>query len=67
MSARPIRSFDEYLASSEQYFAVVREAGDEPWFENKERAAAMAARLGLPADTPPLELRRALWARGRSR
>jgi len=65
MSAWPSRTFDEYLSSSEQYFAVVREAGDEPWFEDKERAAAMAARLGLPADTPALELRRALFDRGR--
>lgn len=57
--------FTEYLAQSEAYFSVVREAGDEPWFENDERRAKVAARLGLAADTPALELRRALFERGR--
>ena len=65
MSAWPCRTFEEYLEHSQQNFSVVREKGDEPWFENPERSAAMAARLGLPADTPALDLRKSLFERGR--
>jgi len=65
VSAWPSRTWDEYLALSEAYFGNVREKGDEPWFENKERSAAMAAQLGLPAGTPALDLRKALFERGR--
>ncbi len=43
--------------------AVVREAGDLPWFEDTDRKAKVAARLGLPEDTDPMDLRRALWQR----
>jgi len=67
VSARPARTFTEYLERSENYAQAIRDASDLPWWECPERAPKMAARLGLPADTPPLELRRALWARGRSR
>ncbi|ORB73130.1 hypothetical protein BST44_16320 [Mycobacterium scrofulaceum] len=56
-------SFEEYLARSEAYMAVVREAGDLPWFEDTDRKAKVAARLGLPEDTDPMDLRRALWQR----
>jgi hypothetical protein len=66
-STWPIRTWDEYLAQSEAYFSVVREAGDLPWFEDPERSATMASRLGLATDTPALELRRALFEKGRSR
>lgn len=59
--------FTGYLERSEAYFAAVRDKGDAPWFENDERRAKVADRLGLPADTPALELRRALFERGQSK
>ncbi|MCV7217149.1 hypothetical protein H7J51_17910 [Mycobacterium crocinum] len=60
---RPETSFEEYLERSEPYFAAVREAGNLPWFEDPEKLAATAAKLGLPADADPMKLRRALWER----
>lgn len=59
------RTFDEYLELSENYATAIREAGDLPWWECPERSAAMADRLGLPSDTPALDLRKALFERGR--
>jgi hypothetical protein len=58
-------SFTEHLERTERYMQTIRDAGDLPWFEDPERCAKVAAKVGLPADTPPLELRRALFARGR--
>jgi hypothetical protein len=60
-------TFEEYLERTENYMQAIRDADDLPWFEDPERSAAMAAQLGLPADTAPLELRRALFERGRSK
>ena len=45
------------------YEAAVRDAGDLPWPEDPAKRQQVAARLGLPEDTDPMELRRALWAR----
>jgi hypothetical protein len=64
--ARPQTSFEGYLANSEPYFAAVREAGDVVWFEDESKRAQTAQRLGLPADVPELELRRALFERRHS-
>jgi hypothetical protein len=61
-----MRTFDDYLASSENYMAAIREADDLPWYDDPDRRAKVAARLGLPAETPALELRRALFERARS-
>uniref|UniRef100_A0AB39U2N4 Uncharacterized protein n=11 Tax=unclassified Caudoviricetes TaxID=2788787 RepID=A0AB39U2N4_9CAUD len=58
-----IETFEQYLERSEPYFAAIREAGDLPWFEDTEKRAATAVRLGLAADAEPLEVRRALWER----
>lgn len=60
-------TFEDYTASSENYVAAIREAGDLPWFEDPERRSRAAAQLGLPEDTDPMELRRALWARRHKR
>jgi hypothetical protein len=60
----PSRTFDEYIESTENYMQAIRDADDLPWFEDPERSAAMAEKLGLPTDTPALELRRTLWQRG---
>lgn len=58
-----IETFEEYEARSASYFDAVREAGDLPWFEDPEKRAPALSVLGLPEDTPPIELRRALWER----
>jgi hypothetical protein len=58
-------TFEEYLERSENYFSVIREANDLPWYDDPDRAAKVAAQLGLAADTPALDLRRALFERGR--
>ena len=60
-------AFQRYLASKENYTQAIYAAGDLPWYEHPERSAALAAQLGLPADTPPMELRRALFHRGKSK
>ncbi len=38
-----------------------------PWPLDPEKRAANAKRLGLPEDTDPMELRRALWERRNKR
>lgn len=48
------------------YFAAFAEhdyANAVPWFEDPQRCAAVATRLGLPAETPSDDVRRALWNR----
>lgn len=52
--------------SGERYEAAVLAAGDLPWALDPEKRIAVAERLGLPHDTDPMELRRALWQRGRT-
>lgn len=64
MSRREQTAFDRYLERSEPYFDAVRAAGDKPWFEDPEKRAPALAALGLPVDTPPIELRRAMYERG---
>lgn len=45
------------------YEAAVLEAGGTPWPLDPAKRARTAAVLGLPEDTDPMDLRRALWAR----
>jgi hypothetical protein len=58
-------SFERYLEQTENYFAAIRAAGDLPWFEDPEKRAEIVARMCLPQDIDPLELRRMLFERGR--
>lgn len=63
MSARP-ETFEEWFARfGEPYERVVIDNGGTPWPLDPEKRAATAAQLGLPTDTDPMDLRRALWAR----
>lgn len=63
MSLERVETFEQYLERSEPYNAAVRAAGDLPWFEDPEKRAEIAEQLGLPTDTDPMELRKALWER----
>ena len=57
-------SFEEYWEiSGSRYETAVIENGGTPWPLDPEKRAATAERLGLPDDTDPMELRRALWER----
>lgn len=56
-------AFQEYLKHSAPYDAAIREAGDLPWHEDPERLARVAQQLGLPEDSEPLTVRRALFNR----
>lgn len=59
-------AFEAWHESHVPYFAAFAEhdyANTVPWFEDPERCAAVATRLGLPEDTPPDDVRRALWFR----
>lgn len=58
-----IETFEEYVLLHAPYFETVREAGDLPWFEDPAKRAPALQLLGLPEDTPPHVLRRALWER----
>lgn len=61
---RPPLTFEEYAEGRANYFASIQEAGDLAWFQvGHERRDAVVATLGLPADIPETELRRALWER----
>ncbi len=60
---QPVETFEHYIERSEQYVAAVHAADDLMWWEQPEKRAATAAQLGLPADTDPIVLRRALWER----
>ena len=53
--------FRAYLERTVPYAAAIREAGDLPWWEDPERSARVAAHVGLPADAPAEDLRRALF------
>lgn len=64
MTERPKLSFAQWFAKYGQpYEAAVIAGGGTPWPMDSEKRAAVAERLGLPVDTDPMELRRALWAR----
>lgn len=57
-------SFDEWWDRFGQpYEATVIANGGTPWPLDTEKRAATATNLALPADTDPMELRRALWKR----
>jgi hypothetical protein len=59
-----MKSFDTWWERSGQHYEqAVIDAGGTPWPLDPEKRRAVAARLGLPVDTDPMELRRALWAR----
>lgn len=45
----------------QHYEAAVIENGGIPWPLDPVKRARNAKRLGLPEDTDPMELRRALW------
>ena len=49
------------------YEAEVLRRGGLPWPYNPDKCAHNAQLLGLPADTDPMELRRAMWARRQGR
>lgn len=60
-------AFAEWWSThGEPYEAAVIAAGDMPWPLDPVKRAATAERLGLPEDTDPMELRRALWERSRA-
>ncbi|WP_237071882.1 hypothetical protein [Mycobacterium avium] len=49
------------------YEAAVIEAGGTPWPLDPAKRARTATALGLPDDTDPMDLRRALWRRRNKR
>lgn len=57
--------FQDYLLRAEDYDATTRAAGSTPWHEDDGRRADVAAKLGLPVDTDPSVVRRALFDRHR--
>lgn len=61
-------TFEEWFERYGQpYEAAVIANDGTPWPLDPEKRAATADRLGLPADTNPMELRRALWERRNKR
>jgi hypothetical protein len=61
-------TFEEWFEKHGQpYEAAVIANGGKPWPLDAEKRAAAAAKLGLPHDTEPMELRRALWERRNKR
>jgi hypothetical protein len=58
------KDFDTWWHESGQHWeAACIEAGGTPWVLDPEKRTATAERLGLPEDTDPMELRRALFER----
>ncbi|KLI04074.1 MULTISPECIES: hypothetical protein [Mycolicibacterium] len=64
---RPQTFADWWQLCGQPYEAAVIANGGTPWVEDPEKRAATAESLGLPADTDPMELRRALWERRNKR
>jgi hypothetical protein len=61
---QPVESFAEWWERHGQpYEAAVIAGGGTPWPLDPVKAAAAAERLGLPENTDPMDLRRALWER----
>jgi hypothetical protein len=59
-----VKSFDTWWEESGQHWEAACIAnGGTPWPLDLAKRAANAKRLGLPADTDPMELRRALYER----
>lgn len=56
------RQYDERLVA---YVDKVHADGDQMWWEDPTRRTAVCRRLGLPADTEPEAVRRALWDRSK--
>lgn len=56
-------AFEQYQERRAPYIARIHAQGDLPWFEDPTRRLAVCKRLGLPEDTEPLEVRRALFER----
>lgn len=52
-----------YERHGHAYEAAVIAGGGTPWPLDPDKRAAITERLGLPADTEPMQLRRALWER----
>ncbi|MGJ6125972.1 hypothetical protein QN239_25685 [Mycolicibacterium sp. Y3] len=62
------KDFDSWWERFGQpYEAAVIAKGGTPWVNDPVKRPKIAATLGLPEDTPDMELRRALWlGRGRT-
>ncbi|WP_237079673.1 hypothetical protein [Mycobacteroides abscessus] len=56
-------AFEQYQERRATYNDAIRAQGDLPWFEDPTRRLAVCKRLGLPGNTGPLEVRRALFER----
>jgi hypothetical protein len=61
---RDTKSYEQYVANTAEYFAAIEAAGDLPWWQDRDRRAIAAARLGIPDDDPD-EVRRALFMKHR--
>ncbi len=61
--AEPLTFERWYAKHGQPYEAAVIAGGGTPWPLDPEKRAEITARLGLPEDADPMELRRALWAR----
>lgn len=60
-------SFDEWwLSAGSVYEQAVIARGGTPWPSDPAKRAAITARLGLPEDIAPMDLRRQLWDHSRS-
>jgi hypothetical protein len=60
----PTTTFEEWFEKYGQpYESAVIANGGQPWSLDPVKRAATAAQLGLPEDTDPMALRRALWDR----
>lgn len=62
---RPETFADWWQLCGAPYEAAVIKNGGVPWPFDPVKRAATADRLGLPVDTEPMELRKALWERHR--
>lgn len=56
-------AYRAYVETTEVIVAKLRESGELPWWEDPERIAGTASKLGLPVDTPAETVRRALFDR----
>lgn len=58
--------FEEWFEKyGKPYEAAVVANGGTPWPLDPVKRAGVAKRLGLPEDTDPMDLRRALWERSK--
>ncbi|MEB3031087.1 hypothetical protein [[Mycobacterium] nativiensis] len=62
---RPETFAEWWQLCGQPYEAAVIKNGGVPWPMDPVRRAAAAEQLGLPADTDPMELRRALFERSK--